>query len=94
MFYFWVDIDECDTGAFQCDTDQFCVNTEGSYACECYHGYTKNLTTSLCVGMLIYCPINRSKYRENYDWVEKVSFLSPTFTFFTSWRNHSYQLTQ
>ena len=55
IFYFKLDIDECNnTGTFQCNTDQFCLNSEGSYSCECYHGYTKNPATSLCDGMSYY----------------------------------------
>ena len=33
------DIDECKTGKFECDKEEVCSNTEGSYNCQCQDGY-------------------------------------------------------
>jgi len=36
------DINECDRegNALLCDTNSDCTDTEGSYVCQCNHGYT------------------------------------------------------
>ena len=45
------DIDECSLGAADChSTLAECINTEGSYKCECVDGYAWNGTT--CQGKL------------------------------------------
>jgi len=33
------DINECETGDFECDDNAECINTEGSYECNCNNGY-------------------------------------------------------
>ena len=35
-----VDIDECDIGTDNCGTGTVCVNSDGSFNCECANGYT------------------------------------------------------
>ena len=35
-----VDIDECARGLADCDVNANCSDTEGSYVCNCFQGYT------------------------------------------------------
>ena len=44
-----LDIDECATGADNCDTNAACTNSPGSFACSCNHGYTGDGVT--CMGI-------------------------------------------
>ena len=34
------DIDECASGTHSCDRNAMCTNTEGSFNCACYPGFT------------------------------------------------------
>lgn len=43
-------MDECLSRSHECDEVATCVNTEGSYTCECPEGYVANGTK--CDGML------------------------------------------
>jgi hypothetical protein len=36
------DVDECQIGQFSCQQNSVCVNTVGSYRCECQHGFSGN----------------------------------------------------
>ena len=38
-FFFLIDIDECSTGEKMCHKHASCIDTEGSYKCECKPGY-------------------------------------------------------
>ena len=40
------DIDECSTDDYNCG--QKCVNTEGSYVCDCWEGYALNSDGRTC----------------------------------------------
>ena len=46
--YICIDINECNYGA----CSQICVNTEGSYTCDCIAGYHLMSDNSSCDGML------------------------------------------
>ena len=49
IFIFSTDIDECSSAsANECDSNANCTNTEGSYNCMCFNGYSGNGTT--CTG--------------------------------------------
>lgn len=36
------DVNECTGGSYSCPANTHCVNTVGSYTCECNAGYFKN----------------------------------------------------
>lgn len=40
-YHFFVDIDECATQTDECPDNSRCINTPGSYRCECWSGFTK-----------------------------------------------------
>ena len=44
----FLDIDECTTGTHNCTQNQQCVNSPGSFVCECISGY--ELLNELCEG--------------------------------------------
>ena len=49
IFIFLTDIDECASAfANKCDSKANCTNTEGSYNCTCFKGYSGNGTN--CTG--------------------------------------------
>ena len=52
MSTFLTDYDECryDAGNVNCAGASICVNTKGSYSCECPHGYETTKDASLCKG--------------------------------------------
>ena len=42
LMFPYVDIDECTNGPNDCDVNFECVNTPGSFTCECPTGYEIN----------------------------------------------------
>ena len=61
-----LDIDECSNGTDLCE--QKCVNTEGSYHCECMNGYQlKNATH--CEGQIKLIYIQTLILPNRYWWV-------------------------
>lgn len=38
---FWTDIDECELDMHDCQPSQECINTVGTYTCQCPDGYNK-----------------------------------------------------
>jgi hypothetical protein len=47
-----LDVDECQTGVFSCPQPlKACVNTNGSYTCECKPGYVLEEATGECVNL-------------------------------------------
>ena len=53
----WLDIDECSLGITSCS--HLCVNTIGSFFCECYTGYYLS-TDGSCIGLWFYYSNNKS----------------------------------
>ena len=50
--YSYADIDECKLGTSRCQ--QICINTNGSYNCDCQSGFQLNTTDNYtCIGMYI-----------------------------------------
>ncbi len=45
------DFDECNKSTFSCPVNSECVNTIGSYNCECKKNYAFNPGGSTCLGM-------------------------------------------
>uniref|UniRef100_A0A336MYP0 CSON009653 protein n=1 Tax=Culicoides sonorensis TaxID=179676 RepID=A0A336MYP0_CULSO len=50
-----IDIDECREGIASCPPNSQCVNTEGSYECQCPHGFVRNSTYG-CFAVAGMCP--------------------------------------
>ena len=46
-----LDIDECSTGDHNCTQNQWCVNSPGTFICECVSGY--ELLNGTCKGTAI-----------------------------------------
>ena len=42
------DVDECGLGTYHCPSWSQCINTVGSYTCECKHGFESSLTIPKC----------------------------------------------
>ena len=61
IFIFSTDIDECSSASGnECDSNTNCTNTEGSYNCMCFNGYSGNGTT--CTGKKnLYSNHNKSR---------------------------------
>ena len=51
LFNFISDINECALKFVDCKNGK-CVNTDGSYRCDCDKGYKKSADTKDCVGKL------------------------------------------
>ena len=47
------DTDECSDGTHNCS--QICINANGSYTCECDHGYALDFDEVTCNGMYKMC---------------------------------------
>ena len=45
---FFLDINECETNNGGCD--QRCINTAGSFGCDCFGGFLYNTSTNRCIG--------------------------------------------
>ena len=44
------DVDECSTGSHTCSSDGACVNTVGTYSCDCGPGFKWNSNKGQCQG--------------------------------------------
>jgi hypothetical protein len=42
IFFTVADVNECDINTHNCDDNAICINTDGSYTCECNIGFTGN----------------------------------------------------
>ena len=49
MIDYHTDIDECQMNPCEDVNNTYCINTNGSYSCECYPGYVRNGTIQ-CTG--------------------------------------------
>ena len=72
------DINECSKGTFNCTVNSTCVNTAGSYKCECNSGYSS--TGGLCQGkfLILPCYDNQFWFRQtanlpSIDWQKTVT---------------------
>lgn len=46
------DVDEC--AERPCDTGELCMNTPGSYKCQCKNGFKLDSVMNVCTGNIIY----------------------------------------
>lgn len=44
----FIDVDEC--AERPCDTSELCVNTPGSFKCQCKNGFKLDSVTNACTG--------------------------------------------
>jgi hypothetical protein len=47
------DIDECSEGIFSCHQNATCINTQGSYNCQCKDGYGGDGEQN-CTGTIVF----------------------------------------
>jgi len=61
MFYLLADVNEClnETTVNKCSTNAECINTEGSYICECPSGYMLLADQRTCDGKLSHLIVSR-----------------------------------
>ncbi len=52
-FFILIDINECSLGTYSCHSNADCINTVGSYSCQCRSGYAG--TGKSCAGICILC---------------------------------------
>lgn len=45
-----LDINECEIGVHNCAENHVCVNTPGSFSCECANGYFLDVVNATCFG--------------------------------------------
>ena len=68
-----IDIDECSTGGYDCFEHMTCINTIGSYKCQCEIGYYwiggKCIDIDECVKYPDLCDSERKKDAKSYDHV-------------------------
>ena len=53
LIFFNSDIDECDTGDHNCDTNANCTDNQGSFECTCNPGYSGDGVIGSCIGMIM-----------------------------------------
>ncbi len=74
IFIFSTDIDECASeSANNCDSKANCTNTEGSYNCTCFNGYSGNGTN--CTGMKIFIE-NRFAFTINTTGINEKNLIN------------------
>ena len=54
MTSFPTDLDECVSSEFN-DCSDICINTNGSYSCDCSEGFSLNIDGKTCTGISIFC---------------------------------------
>ena len=56
LFFSHIDIDECNISTPCSEVNNtFCVNTMGSYLCECVNGYKEDNDSRNCIGWYLVC---------------------------------------
>ena len=63
FWFFFSDVNECETGVDDCDVNANCSNAEGSYRCLCKTGFEGNGTTCQGTGTV---KTNRRAVRLQY----------------------------
>lgn len=53
--YFFADIEECEDQTHNCDINAHCDNTDGSFSCTCFQGYSGDGV--ICSGMIDYATL-------------------------------------
>ena len=64
LIFFSIDINEC--GTFNGGCEQTCNNTQGSYHCSCWNGYSLGTDQHNCSGKNSYCVIILLHHNNRY----------------------------
>ena len=66
-----VDIDECTENKHNCDSKAYCTDTDGSYTCNCYTGFSGDGETCVdideCENDTHKCHLNANCQNEYYN---------------------------
>jgi hypothetical protein len=62
------DIDECSEGNISCHPNATCINTQGSYNCQCKDGY-KGFGKRNCTGVMLFLKQNNFFFLKWYGMV-------------------------
>ena len=78
------DINECQLNPSTCGAG-YCVNTPGTFKCECQNGYMAHEIMKICMGMLVYVKTMLPKRQKIKKKLACHQGLSPAMTRIRTW---------
>lgn len=88
-YYFETDVDECLEKTSGCQ--QICNNTDGSFKCQCFKGFSLNSDNTTCsrTGISLNLIFRKPLYKEDNDFQKKnVSFIKIDTYMYVFWWIH------